>query len=83
MGSHVIRIMHFLPANFHLATPFHSRLESGTRQTDRQTDRQWPHYSTLWGWRHINKGPLGTPHDRQAVHDSIPAMQVNCCLLVI
>jgi len=37
MGSHVTRIMGFLPANFHLATPFHSRLKSGTRQTDRQT----------------------------------------------
>ena len=39
MGSRVISVMGFSPANFYLATPFRSRL-SVKHRTDRQTDRQ-------------------------------------------
>jgi len=35
MGSQVIGVIGFLPANIQLATPFCSRLRSGTGQTDR------------------------------------------------
>jgi len=38
MGSRVTRVIGFLPANFQLATPFHSRLRVRFG-TDRQTDR--------------------------------------------
>ena len=41
MGSQVTRVMGFLPANFQLAKPFHSRLRVSYR-TDRQTDRRRP-----------------------------------------
>ena len=52
-GSQITRVMSFLPANFRLATPFHSRLRVRhriDRQTDRQTDNGHQYISpTMWG----------------------------------
>jgi len=54
--------MGFLPANFQPATPFHSRLRSGTGQTDGQTDdghkRLMP--ILLPGRRHNKAGRFGS-----------------------
>jgi len=59
MGSRVTRVMGILPAKFELATPLRSGLiESGTGQTDRETDRQRlsMHYAaTVWGAERHNK----------------------------
>jgi len=51
MGSRVIRVMNFLPANFQLAMPFDYGLRV-RHGTDRRTDRQRPstlNVLTLWG----------------------------------
>ena len=48
-GSRVICVMCFLPANFQLATPFHSRLRVRHGQTDRRQPSTLNAF-TLW-WR--------------------------------
>jgi len=63
MGSWVIRVMGFLPANFQLAVSFHSRLRVRHGQTDGQTEdghqRFMPHHplgaghnNGCWWWWH-------------------------------
>jgi len=64
MGSHVTRVMGFLPANFQPRMPFHSRL-TVKHVTDRQTDRRRPsmhNAPNLWEWGRHQKGECFETH---------------------